>query len=987
MDQFIRDYTNTNIKTQIINNIEQFKKYTETKNQQCFSILHQNIRSISKNFDEIKIFLSQFNTFFDIIILTETWHIVDTNCFHINGYEMIYNHGNINQNDGVVMYIRSKYNHNTTLHYLSNIQVIKTKLTHLGKPITITAIYRPPSTCPEVFNNELRAYLALLADTSMDEYKFIVGDINIDILSDSEDVSHEYLNILAEAGYESLINDYTRVDKESKSCIDHMFVKSKRNVNSYTPIILQNNITDHYTTINLIENIDTTAEPLPPNRRTSIKRVNQKELKLKLQTTNFENELADMGAEQAANFLVNKIKTAVAEATTVIRIKPNEIKRKDWITAGLVRATNNKHKLFIEWKKDVDNVQAKNKYLTYRNTLNTLIKTTKNKFFQDKINKNAGSMNLWKTANEITGNIKKNNIEIKQLNTTSGTQVYTDKGIADVLNQHYTNVGKSLANKIVKSHKTVQYNKKPNPNTIFLYSTSVPEVKKFMGELKSNKAPGIDCITSEIIKQNMDTLAPALTIIINKIFETSICPKVFKMAIVKPLYKSGDKNLPENYRPISLISNLAKIFEKILKVRLVKFFDKFDIISPSQYGFQENKSTQDALIHLTDEIHNALDASSRSLCVFIDLAKAFDTVNHHQLLECLNNVGIRGNANDLIKNYLKDRPQFVKIRNTLSDESTVEYGVPQGTVLGPILFTVYINDLFYLPSKGKIIAFADDTAIFYTDTTWDNLKKKVEKDLELIKSWFDCKLLTVNVSKTKYMTFTCHNYNLPTFDNILLQTSNGNSLVIEPTTSIKYLGVTIDTYLKWDIHIEILIKKLRGILFRFKLLKQVLDIKNLRIMYHGLVQSLLEYGIIAWGSVKSTYLKKLEVIQKRFLKLMFNKKCTYPTDLLYEEAKICSLSQLYFKNLALSQYKYKDKLKMAEHQYITRSRTNEVKEITRAKKKIGQKTFTGLGPRIYNMIPMEIRKSRNLKEFKIKLNRWITGKNNEYFSNIINRYV
>lgn len=145
----------------------------------------------------------------------------------------------------------------------------------------------------------------------------------------------------------------------------------------------------------------------------------------------------------------------------------------------------------------------------------------------------------------------------------------------------------------------------------------------------------------------------------------------------------------------------------------------------------------------------------------------------------------------MFKSYLNNRRQCVKIGDTVSDETVVDCGVPQGTVLGPLLFTVYVNEIFNLPSKGEIISFADDTAIFYKDISWTKLKETVEKDLQLIKNWFDYKLLTVNYNKTKYITFTCHNYNLPTFDNIQIITQNRTSIVVEPADSIKYLGVPI----------------------------------------------------------------------------------------------------------------------------------------------------------------------------------------------------
>lgn len=985
MDQFIRDYENENKQTHIVEDMAHYNQITNHISEKgtkvsSFSILQQNIRSIAKNFDEMKIFLSQFDNHFDIIILTETWQIFDTNFFQICGYEMIYNHGKVNQNDGTVVYIKSKYNHSSTTHVINNIQVIKTKLDYLKESITITAIYRPPSTSPDLFNDEFRTYLTTCANTDL---SFIVGDINIDILSDCE-YSHEYLNILSEAGYRSLINNPTRV--ESETCLDHIFLKTKTDLNNCMPIIFENNITDHYTTINLLQRPSSSVQC--EKKRTHIRRFNQEKFKRSIQKANLNTKLRSKDAEQAANYLIEHIKNAMEEATTLIKIKPSEKKRKEWITAGIIQAINKKQKLFATWKKDFHNTELKERYLLYRNTLNTLIKITKNTYFTSKIDKNAGNKSVWDAINSITSNKNRKNTEIKQIKTATGTIIGTEKEIADTFNQHYTNLGKVLASKITKPKANFNNTSQTiNPNTMFITPTDEQEVKKFIKELKMGKAPGLDNITPEILNNNIEILATPLTIIINKMLTTGACPKVFKTAVIKPLYKNGDKDIPENYRPISLISNLAKIFEKVVKARLTKFFSKYNIISHSQYGFQEGRSTQDAMVQLISEVQGALDTSKPSLCVFIDLAKAFDTVNHRQLIKTLNNAGIRGIAAKLFENYLKDRTQYVKIGNTLSEGTTVEYGVPQGTVLGPILFTLYVNELFNLPSKGRIVAFADDTAIFYKDNNWKDLKQKAEEDLLMIKNWFDSKTLTINFNKTKYIAFTCHNYNFPTFDNLTIYNQNNGNITIENTEYIKYLGITIDQHLRWNKHVDTLIKKLRGVLFKFKSLKQILNEDNLKIAYYGLVQSLLQYGIIAWGSVSRNYLQKLEIMQKRFLKLIFNKEYRYPTEQLYTETKVYCLRQLYYKNLLILQYKNKHMLTKVNHPYATRSKVNENNEIKRVEKKIGQKSFKFLGPRIFNKLPTEIRNSQSVNQFKYKIKRWIDQQNYSVLTLSIEKYV
>ena len=202
---------------------------------------------------------------------------------------------------------------------------------------------------------------------------------------------------------------------------------------------------------------------------------------------------------------------------------------------------------------------------------------------------------------------------------------------------------------------------------------------------------------------------------------------MFKIAVVKPLYKSGEKGM--DYRPVSFVSNLCKIFEKILMERINNFLSKHNTLSEKQFGFREGKSTQDAIAYLIKEIYQSVGTSKRALYVFLYLSKAFDTVCHPQLIECLENVGFRGTPITLIRSYLSNRTQFVKVNTAHSKESVIRYGVPQGTVLGPIVFSLYINELLELSSSGNVVSFADDTALFYTANSWAELKTKAEIDV------------------------------------------------------------------------------------------------------------------------------------------------------------------------------------------------------------------------------------------------------------------
>ena len=565
-------------------------------------------------------------------------------------------------------------------------------------------------------------------------------------------------------------------------------------------------------------------------------------------------------------------------------------------------------------------------------------------------------------------------------NPKSNKIIDNGEAIANTFNDFFTDVGKNLAEKIPQP--TVLPSEKTIANSIFFEPTNKIEVVEVINTLKPKKAPGIDNIKSETLKKIAEEIAAPFTHLVNKIIETGKFPSVFKTAIIKPLHKNGDCREVTNYRPISLITNLAKVVEKIIKIRIVKFLEKYNVISDRQFGFRSGKSTQDAISSLTNEIYKAMDLSKPTLCVFLDLKKAFDTVSHSQLLKVLHDIGFRNNAYNLMESYLSQRKQYVKVNNFLSNERLVEYGVPQGTVLGPILFIIYLNSLLAINSSGVIISYADDTAIFYSDDTWVNLKLKVENDIINLINWLNYKKLTINYDKTKFLPFSIYKNSLPSYKELNISINN-NPVEIKAANSIKYLGVTIDSHLRWDLHVSNTTKTLRSILYKFKYLKSILEVSHLKILYYALVESRLSYGILGWGGVADCHLKQLEVIQKKFLKIMLNKENTYPSNLLYTEAQILNIRKLYILSIAIKQFRTKTNLTYINHPYMTRLKTNDSVKTTTASKSITQKSYSFLAPRLHNYLPSEIKNIQNLNLFKKKIKVFILHLECDVIQNLI----
>lgn len=338
------------------------------------------------------------------------------------------------------------------------------------------------------------------------------------------------------------------------------------------------------------------------------------------------------------------------------------------------------------------------------------------------------------------------------------------------------------------------------------------EVKNIIDKL-TNKTSSPDGINNRIIKQLKTVLTPVLTKMVNLSFKQGIFPQKCKLTKIKPILKSGDSTDPANYRPIAVLSAQSRVQETAMKIQLEAFLDKTNFFFKSQYGFRANKDLNGALFDLVYTIQNSLDRHKIAAVVFIDLRKAFDTVDHKILLDKLDKIGVRGHAHSWLNSYLSNRQQYVIIKNIISKLETVLCGVPQGSILGPLLFLIYINDIGRLKLNGKLELFADDSAIIYEENNPKELSKLIIEDLETLYSWFTMNKLSFNATKTVYMLFT-----KPSIEVMNLNIELGTEKIRRVSTT-QYLGVTLDENLKWEDHINQMLPKLRAsnrLLYRLK---------------------------------------------------------------------------------------------------------------------------------------------------------------------------
>ena len=391
---------------------------------------------------------------------------------------------------------------------------------------------------------------------------------------------------------------------------------------------------------------------------------------------------------------------------------------------------------------------------------------------------------------------------------------------------------------------------------------TIEEVHSAMLDLNPNKANGPNSIPARIIRLLGLNLASCLTKIFNISIKTGQHPKILRTAKAIPVHKKGSLLSIKNYRPISLLSNINKLLEKLIHSRLYTFFEKNNVLYNLQFGFRKKHSTNHALIEITENIRKCLDNGEYACGVFVDLQKAFDTVNHNILLNKLEHYGVRGVALNWFRSYLHDRKQFVSILGFDSDIKTVRHGVPQGSVLGPLLFLVYINDLCTAVRYCKIFHFADDTNLLNTDKSPLRIQKQVNSDLKILYDWMLANMISLNKDKTEMVIF--HKKGTPRpYIKVKL-----NGTVIYPARQIKYIGIYIDEHLTFDYHCKLLRGRLGRAVGMLYKTRNVLDTSQLKTLYFAIFNSHLSYGCQIWAQTRNIHTEKIFTIQNKAMRAM-----------------------------------------------------------------------------------------------------------------------
>ena len=521
-----------------------------------------------------------------------------------------------------------------------------------------------------------------------------------------------------------------------------------------------------------------------------------------------------------------------------------------------------------------------------KNKLNKDINNAKHKYFLDEFAKHKKNMKrYWIILNQISGKTKNKNEIVEILD---GNNSLTSKPeIVSKFSDFFSNIALQLDNDLQNSTESPLQYLTSNPRSFFCSPVTESEVEKLILNSKITKTD-VNQMPIKILKNLRYYVSAPLSKIINSSFLSGIFPHDLKLARITPIFKNGDNRITSNYRPIASLPFFSKIFERCMTNRLLSFFNKNSLFSQSQFGFLKNKSTEDAVIDLTEAIYDSLNSKKHHVSLMIDLKKAFDTVNHNILLKKLQLYGIRGIGLDWIRDYLTNRRSYVALGKDSSGTKVTNIGIPQGSVIGPILFIIYINDLPKTSDYLRATLFADDTTLSFSHADFNTIKTTLNTELSNVEKWTTANRLTINVNKTEMLLFS----NLPVPPDYNNQIAFTNE-ILTFKSSCKFLGVLLDDKLNFSDHINYVISKISrttGILYK---IRNQLPIQARLNFYYSFVYPYLTYNITSWGGTNQTHLQPLIIQQKKIVRIMTNSHFLEHTTPLFHRLRLLKIPDIY----------------------------------------------------------------------------------------------
>ena len=876
------------------------------------SLLCHNIRSArGPGLELLEAEMRRWGVSWEVIGLTETWLDAEgEKRVSVEGYRAICASRSKKSGGGVALLIKEEqtYRERPDLGVFieGTLESVFLELIRGGgkKNVVVGVVYRPPGGDIGSFNSEIVKIL----DKVKNETCYIMGDFNIDLLKlDKHALTTEFMSTFTTSSFFPLISLPTRLTDLTATLIDNIWTNDLET--NHRSGLITVRLSDHLPVFAFVEGGEDRKDQTrqtTQRRKVTTQRISRfAEI---LEDWSFDEERAK-GIEYNVAKFRNEFRDMYNESFPWVENKKSKRDReKPWLDdpefKSLVeeKATLYKQKL----RGLLDDVQQ-HRLADVNKEVNKMRKNLKKQYFKDKLDERVGDLRAtWETLGEVLSG-KKGKDRSSACRYFSGEDgPVTDgqkivKGFCDF----YCQVGPKLAARIPKEqHRGFKdYMGAAIEDNLILNPTTPQEVKEICLALEPNKGVGWDTISPRVIKGVAGELAGSLSRLYNCCMREGYYPTCFKVARVVPVFKGEDPTEFSNYRPVSVLPVLSQIFEKVIRTRLIRFLDDKKIIITGQYGFRAGHSTAMAVLDMIEKVRDAWGQGNVALGVLIDLKKAFDTVDHSILLAKLEHYGIRGKAYKLMESYLEDRTQYVLYDGYESERGPLSCGVPQGSVLGPLFFLLYVNDMAKASPELELVLFADDTNIFAHDKDPAVLFRRVNRGLDELNRWFRCNKLTLNLKKTEYMIF-----GTPRQRNAIHENLEIGGEVIRRVEGARFLGVWVDHDLKWSTHIDKVKTKVSQLLGVLGRARSSLDGSTLRTLYNGLVLPHLQYCLIAWGDFvggrNKTQAESLLRYQKKFVGMIAEKTSKYHSDPLFAQYRILKIEDLYRQQLRMYAWQF-----------------------------------------------------------------------------------
>ena len=925
-----------------------------------------NINKLTTHIDELRVYLASNDI--DVLAINET-KLNESNTnneVNIPAYDIVRRDRTVNGGGGVCFYVKQSIHfslrNDLSMDNLENL-CIEIRKPH-SKSFIVATWYKPPNALVGVFS-EFETLIGKLDSLNVEYY--LLGDLNCDIAASRFDnITRKLINITDVYGLTQLITEPTRVTETTATLIDLIFTNSPDKI--VCSGVRHIGISDH-SLVFAYRKLSTNGIR---KGHSSIICRNFKHFNRE----KFRNDIASQDWDCINRFsdpndmwnVWKELFLTIANKHAPLRTIRVRARGSPWITSELKKQMRDRDALKVKAIQSRD----PNDWLNFkkqRNIVNNKIMLAKQAYYQNTLNERKGdSKKTWQIINELTSR-KSGKISVKELKV-NGYSITNPVDLANEFNNHFATIGPKLAEDIPCSNNNSYLNYLNNTVESFQFRyTTTKIVFSLLKKLNKSKSAGLDKISARLILECADLICTPLCCIFNQSLSLGVFPDDLKCARVTPLFKDGERDDLNNYRPISVISVVAKVFEKIVYDQLYAYLSDHEIICKKQSGFRSIHSTVTALLEATDSWALNIDQKKINAVVFLDLKKAFDTVNHEILLSKLKNYGILDNSYNWFESYLDNRAQKCFVNGSLSKTLSLSCGVPQGTILGPLLFLLYINDLPNCLMRSEPRMYADDTHLTYAGETTEDIQSSLNHDLENVKNWLIANKLTLNMTKTEFMLIGSRQ-KLQTLANPPKPIINGTP--IKQVTTAKSLGVLIDNNLNWSSHIDKLTKKLASGIGAIKRVRHLVPQATLHTMYSTLVQPHFDYCNVVWGNCGVTLQDKLQKLQNRAARVLTFSSYDENAKKLF---KILSWKNLaYQRHIALTTMVYKCLHGLAP-EYLCNKFTNRkpVYDLRDSERKINvplprtnyyKNSFSYRGAVAWNSLPRDARIAESVKQFK-----------------------